>query len=71
MQSGFTQVVSSFTDSGDCIVNLVMSDVPDLYKLKIGYSIGRFDLSLVSNELNLLLDALGYDFSFSVVSRPE
>ena len=66
--SGCTQLVRGSSHRAGVILNLVISDVPNLYKVRVGCRIGRFDHSLLVG-LDLSLGAPGFDFSYEVVLK--
>ena len=67
--SGCTQLVRCSTHRAGGILDLVMSDVLDLCKVRVGCPIGRSDHSHVGIMLNLPLGAPGFDFSQDVVLK--
>ena len=67
--SGCTQLVHGSTHRAVGILDLVMSDVPDLCKVQVGCPIGRSDHSHIGAVLDLSLGAPCFDFGQVVVLK--
>ena len=65
--SGCTQLIRGSTHRAGGILDLVMSNVPDLCKVLVGCPIGRSDQSHVGIGLVLLLGSPGCNFSHGVM----